>query len=197
MKSKLLSLLVVCLLVSGVGFAQSTPFLQAGVKVGTNIYKVDGKRFKDEFRFGYLLGAFAQVKLGEKWQVQPEVLLFQSNLKMDTTLNAILEGDNLKNVSLNYLAIPILLNYSPTKFFTIQAGPQFGILIDKNQNAVTNGKNAFKNGDFSMLGGVQLNIMNLRIGGRYVVGLNDINDINDQERWTGQGFQVFLGLRII
>jgi hypothetical protein len=197
MKFKLLGLLIVFLSVSAVGMAQSTPFLQAGIKAGTNIIKVDGKSFKDEFRFGYLVGAFAQVKIGEKWHIQPEVLLNQYNLRTASNIDTLWAGGSLKNISLNYLSIPILLNYSPTKFFTIQAGPQFGILIDKNQNAFENGKSAFKSGDFSMLGGVQLNIMNLRIGGRYVVGLNDINDLDNKEKWKGQGFQLFLGLRII
>jgi hypothetical protein len=123
--------------------------------------------------------------------------LNQYNLRTASNIDTLWAGGSLKNISLNYLSIPILLNYSPTKFFTIQAGPQFGILIDKNQNAFENGKSAFKSGDFSMLGGVQLNIMNLRIGGRYVVGLNDINDLDNKEKWKGQGFQLFLGLRII
>jgi hypothetical protein len=80
---------------------------------------------------------------------------------------------------------------------TFQAGPQFGILINKDNDLFENGKNAFKNGDFSMLGGIQINIANFKIGGRYFIGLNDINDIDNNESWKNQGFQLSLGLRIL
>ncbi len=48
-----------------------------------------------------------------------------------------------------------------------------------------------------MLGGVQLNLGALKLGGRYVVGLANINDIDDREKWKNQGFQVYLGTRIL
>jgi hypothetical protein len=59
-----------------------------------------------------------------------------------------------------------------------------------------NGKDAFKKGDFSMLGGAQLNLGPLKAGARYVVGLTDINDISTQSKWKNQGFQLYAGLRI-
>jgi len=197
MKTKLLSILTLLLAVSAVTFAQSTPFLQAGIKGGVNITKIDGSSFKDEFRYGYHLGGFAVVKLSEKFGIQPEVLFNQYNSKIDTSFGNTLNTDNLKDVSLNYLSIPLLLNYSPTKLFTLQAGPQFGILMNKGDNLLNNGKNAFNSGDFSMIGGLQLNLSNFKISGRYVVGLNDIGDLDNKESWKNQGFQVSVGLRIL
>ena len=58
-----------------------------------------------------------------------------------------------------------------------------------------NGKEAFKKGDFSLVGGAQLNIANIVIGGRYVVGLTDIKDLPSGEKWKNQGFQVYAGFR--
>lgn len=198
MKTKLLTLFVALMVITTVSFAQQrTPFLQAGLKVGTNINKIEGKSFKDEFSFGYSLGGFAAVKIGEKWQIQPEVLFNQYNSKVSNNYEELYDVNNLKSISLNYLSIPLLLNYSPTKFFTLQAGPQFGILLNKDDNLLANGRNAFNDGDFSMLAGVQLNIMNFKIGGRYVVGLNDIGDIDNRESWKNQGFQLSVGLRIL
>ena len=103
----------------------------------------------------------------------------------------------LKGVKLNYLSIPILLSYSPTRLLSFQAGPQFGILINKDENLLSNGKSAFKSGDFSMLGGLQLNIGSAKIGGRYVLGLTNINDIDNRDKWKNQGFQLYLGLRLL
>ena len=79
---------------------------------------------------------------------------------------------------------------------TFQAGPQFGILIDKGSTALQNGGNAFKNGDLSLLGGVQLNLLKLRVYGRYVIGLNDISDVSNSTKWRNQGLQVGLGLAL-
>lgn len=197
MKIKMLGFLLILTTISTLAVAQKTPFLQAGIKAGTNITKIDGKSFKEAFSYGYSLGGFAAIKVGEKWQIQPEVLFNQYNSKTDTTFNSVFQGQNLKNVTLNYLSVPLLLNYSPTKFFTFQAGPQFGILLNKDNDLLENGKNAFNNGDFSMLGGIQLNIANFKIGGRYFVGLNEINEIDNSDKWKNQGFQLSVGLRIL
>ena len=201
MKLKMLTALVALFATVATAYSQQRlPFIEVGFKGGTNITKVEGQSFKDEFKYGYSLGVFAAIKVGEKWQLQPEVLLNQYATKTADNfdqLNPFAHGNNLKDVHLNYVSIPLLLNYSPTRFFTLQAGPQYGILIDKNVNLIQNGRNAFKNGDFGMLGGVQLNIANFKLSGRYVVGLNNINDLDNKEKWKNQGFQLTLGLRII
>jgi hypothetical protein len=59
-----------------------------------------------------------------------------------------------------------------------------------------NGQAAFKKGDFALLGGAQLNIGGIKVGGRYQVGLNNINDIDDQDKWKNQGWQLYAGFRI-
>jgi opacity protein-like surface antigen len=197
MKTKFLVPLLALVLFSVTAMAQRTPFLQAGIKAGVNFTKVDGKSFSDEFRYGYHLGGFVQIKLAEKWQLQPEVLFNQYNTRVDTTLSDVIHTENFKNVTLNYLSIPLLLSYSPTKLISFQAGPQFGVLLDKNKNLFQNGKDAFKSGDLSLLGGVQLNLSNFRISGRYFIGLADINDATNSDKWKNQGFQVSVGLRII
>ena len=50
--------------------------------------------------------------------------------------------------------------------------------------------------DKSMLGGVQLKFSKLRVYGRYVVGLNDINDIDNKEKWKNQSIQLGVGLAL-
>jgi hypothetical protein len=47
-----------------------------------------------------------------------------------------------------------------------------------------------------MMGGAQLKIGAIRVNGRYVVGLNDINDIGSESKWRYEGFQVSLGLAL-
>ena len=99
-------------------------------------------------------------------------------------------------MQLKYLSIPILLNYKPIKFITLQAGPQFGILTNKSKSLVQNGKDAFKSGDVSMLGGVQVNISHLNVYARYAVGLSNLNDIDNKEKWKSQSIQLGVGLTL-
>jgi hypothetical protein len=41
-----------------------------------------------------------------------------------------------------------------------------------------------------------LNIGGLKIGARYQVGLNNLNDIDNQDKWKSEGFQAYIGFRI-
>jgi len=69
--------------------------------------------------------------------------------------------------------------------------------MDKHRNLFENGKDAFSSGDLSMLAGVQLNVAGLRLSGRYIVGLTNINDVGNSDKWKNQGFQLSVGFRII
>lgn len=194
MKKKSLALLTVALALTTLSFGQG---FNAGIKGGVNIFKVDGKSFQEEFQFGYNLGGWAEIYFSEKLGIQPEVLWSQTNFRTAEEFNDIYPGGlNDFKGKLNYLTIPILLTYRPAKFISFQAGPQFGILIDQSKTFGESSIDAFKNGDFSMLGGVQLNLGGLRVGGRYVVGLQNINDIDNKEKWKNQGFQLYVGAKI-
>ncbi|HRD58052.1 MAG TPA: porin family protein [Ferruginibacter sp.] len=192
MKIKFLTLAVICLFSSVTLFAQ----FKVGVKAGADIHKLDGQSFKDKFSFGYHLGGFAEIGLGKKFAVQPEVYFSQTNIDTSSSFSDIYQFDSLSKVKLKYLNIPLLLNFKANNFITLQAGPQFSILMDPDNTLVENGHNAFKTGDFSMLGGLQFNISKLRIYGRYTVGLNNINDLDNQEKWKNQKIQVGVGLAL-
>ena len=117
---------------------------------------------------------------------------------MDTsnTFSSVYQFKRLDKVQLKYLSFPILLNIKPAKILTLQVGPQFGILTNKSNTLLQNGKQAFKGGDLSMLGGVQINIKHLNIYGRYAVGLSNINDIDNKEKWKNQSIQLGIGFTL-
>lgn len=194
MKTRLLTLFAALLLTQAV-MAQ----FHIGIKGGANVTKVDGKSFKDEFRYGYHLGGFAEIRLGNKLVLQPEVLFNQYSTRLDSNYKNIYEDvfSSNSNIKLNYLSIPILINYKLIgSFLSLQAGPQFGVLIDQNKTTLQNGGDAFKKGDLSMLAGVQFKVGPMRINGRYAVGLNNISDLPDDDKWKNQGFQVSVGLAL-
>lgn len=194
MKSKFFFLFTAILL-SNAMMAQ----FHLGIKGGANITKVDGESFKNQFRYGYHLGGFAEIRMGNKFVLQPEVLFNQYATKLDSSYKNVYDdvfGGN-SNIKLNYLSIPIVINYKLIgSFLSLQAGPQFGILIDQSKTVLQNGGNAFKNGDLSMLAGLQFKIAALRINGRYAIGLNNISDLPDDNKWKSQGFQVSVGLAL-
>lgn len=189
---KFLVILLVAVTASSVSFAQ----FRIGPKLGANIGKIDGKGFDEQYKLGYHLGVFAEIPLGKKFGLQPEILWNQINSDTATTFSEIYGNldENAKNPQLNYLSIPLLLSYKPSKFLSLQAGPQYGILLNKDKNFIDNGKEAFKNGDFSLLMGAQLNILSVKVYGRYMIGLSDIGDISDQNKWKTTGFQVGVGI---
>lgn len=171
-----------------------------GVKGGSNIMKVDGQSFKNKFSYGYHLGGFAEIGLGKKFSVQPEVLYNQYTTSIDSNYNHIYQNvfnSSQTNVKLNYLSFPVLLNYKVVgDRLVLQAGPQFSILRDQTKNLLQNGKDAFAKGDLSMLGGAQVRLGPLSVTGRYVIGLKNISELNNSGKWRNQGFQVSVGLGI-
>jgi hypothetical protein len=196
MKTKLLTLAAAVLFSTAV-MAQ----FHIGAKGGANVTKIDGKSFKDQFRYGYHIGGFMEVRLSNKFVLQPEVLFNQYSSTLDSNFKNIYQGvfnaSAQTKVKLNYLSIPILLNYKLIgSFLSLQAGPQFSVLMSNNKTLLQNGGEAFKNGEFSMLGGAQVKVGAIRINGRYAVGLNNINDIDDQDKWKSQGFQLSVGLAL-
>lgn len=169
--------------------------LKFGIRGGANINKIEGVSFSDEFTYGYHLGGGLEMMFGNVIGIQPEVLFNQSNLQTGYSFDTLYQSINpgtLKNVKLNYLSIPILLNIKPLPFLTLQAGPQFGILMSQEKSMLEDGKEAFRNGNISMVGGIQIHLMQFRIYGRYGVGLNNMNDIDNRDKWKSQTGQVGL-----
>jgi len=194
MKTKLLSL-ALALLISQLMMAQ----FHLGVKAGANIVKVDGKSFKEEFRYGYNLGGFAEIGLSPKFSFQPEVMFNQYSTTLDSNYKSIYENviaSNQSKIKLNYLSIPLLLDYKFLGPIHLQAGPQFSVLMSQDKNFLQNGREAFKNGDFSLVAGAQVKLAQLRVTGRYIIGLSNINDIDNQDKWKSQVIQLSLGIAL-
>jgi hypothetical protein len=196
MKKVIMSVLVLVTVVS-VSQAQG---VRLGVKAGANLNKISGQSFNDGFDLSYHFGGFLEVDFNKKWGIQPEVLWSQSTGKPTsfktvyaTSVNPLLDGN--QQIKLNYLSIPLLLRYNVGSILSLNAGPQYSILINKDNTLLQNGQSAFKDGDFAMVLGAQLNFKYLRIYGRYNIGLQNINDIDKKDKWTNQQIQTGIGFR--
>jgi Outer membrane protein beta-barrel domain len=173
-----------------------------GIKAGTNLSQINGRSFDQGFKWAFTAGGFAELNFTKSWGIQPEVLFSQTKTQTasgieNIDLPSIGNGIANRSVTLNYLSIPILLTYRlPIPILSLQLGPQFGILMNTSQNILANGQNAFKSGDFSMVGGAQVNLGGFKAGARYAVGLTDMNNVSNSDKWKNQTIQLYVGLRI-
>ena len=191
MKTTFFSIIALMLISSSL-FSQGITF---GLKAGANMGKINGQSFDNAYNLGYHVGAFVTLGSG-KWSIQPEVLFNQVNTDTASDFNQITQLHDVGQIQLRYLSIPIMLNYNLSNILAIQAGPQFGILMDKSKNLVQNGQDAFKSRDFSLAAGLQLKLSKLRVYGRLVGGLTDLNNLNNNDTWKVQMIQLGIGFAL-
>ena len=191
MKKVILSLLGV-IAIASVSMAQG---FHMGAKAGANLGKINGQDFEDGFKLGYQLGGFAEIDFTKGFGIQPEVLWSQTNTTVtDEPLSGLKPG---ADYHLNYLSVPILLRFNASKLLTFHLGPQFSILTDNHQTVAGNIGDAFESGDFALVGGAQVNLGSLRIYGRYVAGINNVNAVTNMDKWRHQQIQFGLGVKIL
>jgi hypothetical protein len=188
------SLALFCITVSS--YAQGG--FRLGIKGGANMNKISGVSFEDGYDLAYHLGGFAEIDFTKKIGIQPEVLFNQSTSTTASGYNSIYQNLIIpnQNITLNYLSIPILLRWNVGELITLNAGPQFGILLNKDEHLLQSGQSAFTDGDFSMVAGLQFNLKTLRIYGRYNIGMKNINDYDQKDKWTNQQIQLGVGLKL-
>mgnify|MGYP000471024868 CR=1 FL=1 len=191
--NKIITLAICLFCVTKFTVAQSLHF---GLKAGTNLQKIDGIPFKDKFTFGYQGGAFATIGITSKFGIQPEVLFSSVSADTATQFSTVYGFKQVDKIKLNYLDIPVLLNIKAATFLTIQAGPQFSVLLDKNKSLLKNGEAAFKESNVGAAAGLQFNFTKIKIYGRYVAGLNNLNDVNNADKWKSRNIQVGVGFKI-
>ena len=193
MKHRILLLTLSFLFFTAASQAQS---FKIGIKAGVDMNKISGKAFSESFSYGYQAGVFSEIGITKKFSLQPEVIFSQVNVDTASGFKELYNFDNVSKAKLSYVKIPILLSFRPNPFVSLQVGPQFSKLIDNNKSLVQNGSSVFKEGDFSMVGGLQLQISKIRVYGRYAVGLDNLNDTGSPDKWKSQNVQLGVGFTL-
>ena len=205
MKTFLITLLMCC---SIYGFSQKKfdpnadreNFFRIGAKAGVNINKITGQSYKEGFNYNYLLGGFMQFNFSKTFGLQPEINFVQSS--SDFTDDASDVYDDLfrngsqRKARLNYIKVPLLLNINvgPSKRVKLQVGPQIGGLLNQSVDSLKDNRDIFKKGDWAAVGGLWIQLPFINIGGRYEIGLSNLNDIDNSEKWKSQAFTIFAGI---
>ncbi|MEZ4857639.1 MAG: porin family protein [Flavobacteriaceae bacterium] len=158
-------ILVVITLTTTTFFAQG---VDLGLKAGVNFANLtDASNL--EGRTGFVFGAFAGGKFGDKLGIQGDLLYSQQGAEFD--------GDK---IDLNYVNVPVVLKYFLTDQIHIHAGPQFGFVVDDNIANVFNDIAESESFDLSGIVGIGVDLpMGIRLDGRYNFGLSDVISSND------------------
>lgn len=193
MKTKIIILFLSVIFLSGSVFSQG---FTIGIKGGANMGKISGKSFKEEFKLGYQLGAFATIPLSPRLALQPELLFNQTNADTSDRFSDIYRFNQVGKIQLKQLLIPLLLNINLNKYLTVQAGPEFGVILDKDKNLLQNGQDAFKTTNYAAAAGLQANLGNFRIYGRFTGGLADLDNVGNNDRWKLRNIQIGVGIAL-
>jgi hypothetical protein len=178
-------------------YAEAQEKIGIGIKVGQNLTSVNSVAV-DRHAASYHGGLTFQIGLTDKISLVPEVLLSQTKLSTNPSIMDVLGDNSLKpeTYHLNYLMIPLLVQVKPFPILALQAGPQYGILIDQSKDGKENAQLAFKQGELSFVGGAKVNLGGFFLYGRYVVGLQDISELQNQAKWKTTQWQLGLGLNL-
>ncbi len=174
-------------------------FFRIGAKAGVNINKINGQAYKDGFNYNYLLGGFMQFNFSRTFGLQPEINFVQSSSQFSNdasdVYDDIFRNGTQRKAKLNYLKVPVLLNVNigPSKRVKLQLGPQYGGVLNETVDSLRNNGNIFKKADWAAVGGLWIQIPFVNLGARYEVGLRNLNDIDNQQKWKSQAFTIFAG----
>jgi len=178
-------------------YAGAQEKLGIGIKVGQNFSSVNSVAV-DRHSASYHGGVAFQIGLTNKISLVPEFLLSQTKLATNPSIVDVL-GDNKfkpETYHLSYLMVPLLVQVKPFSGLLLQAGPQYGILLDQKKDGIENAQLAFKEGEFSFVGGAKVNLGGFFVYGRYVVGLQDISALQDQAKWKTRQWQLGIGMNL-
>lgn len=160
-----------------------------GIKGGLNISDL---HFSDNTstnsKVGVNLGILAHIHASKTWAIQPELLY-----SLEGATNNV--GDSKVNYNLNYLNVPVLLQYMFNKGFRLEGGPQIGFLLNAKTKSgdVTVNNRSFQSTALSLpLGVGYLSPSGLGLDARYVFGLTNINSNKNGPTIQSNVFQLGL-----
>ncbi len=115
--------LMTAILITGVASAQhaNAPRGQVnlGIKGGLNMYNIyNDNSTKYDQRTGFHFGLLGHIHINSQWALQPEIVYSAQGAK-----------DGSTKYNLDYINVPVLLQYMFDNGFRLQGGPQLGLLV--------------------------------------------------------------------
>ena len=165
---------------SSLTFAQ-----QFGIKAGMNVSSLskDAELSDQGSKIGFNAGVFMNAPIAENFSIQPELLYSQMGDKYD---QVIANTTYARSRHLDYVTLPVMFQYNATPSFYLEAGPEFGLLVNAKNKFTNESDNTTitETGDYkddlnSFNAGIGLGAgyyftPNIGLTARYVAGLTDI-----------------------
>ena len=174
---KKISLIIISVLASTLVFAQHGA--KFGLKGGLNVSSLKIENFDDlDARLGLHLGVISHIHLAPQWALQPELLYSQEGAKMKVN-----DGD--VDIKLDYINVPVMVQYMFNNGFRIEAGPQFGLAVnqkyeDDDTDYEEDADEEFKSTNVGLGFGVNyLSYSGFGVGARYNLGLSNISEYDE------------------
>lgn len=189
-------ILFIMLLCAIAGTASAQTDVTIGAKAGANFARMlDKYHGNGQFKPAFHVGLFGNIKFADKVAFQPELLYSGQGTRLEPEYE---DEDNLSIVT-GYLQVPLLLQYALTEKFTIEAGPQIGILLsakykwseywedeDEWESDWEDTKEYYKKTDIGITAGIGFKIsQRLGLYARYTHGMTNIF-IDDSEKVGNQ-----------
>ena len=162
-------ILIAFLLISMASFSQSKECnCSIGIKAGMNFSSItDATELSN--RTGYQFGFFAGVKFNDFIGIQADLLYSQQGADFDP-----------EKIDLNYINIPVLFKYYVIRGLNLQAGPQFGFVVNDNIEDVFGDIYEAEKFDLTGVVGVGFDLFTrIKLEARYNFGLTKIFDGED------------------
>ncbi|ATC35302.1 PorT family protein [Elizabethkingia anophelis] len=177
-------------------FAQSTAGPRFGIKAGGNLSDLTGYGSAEKSKIGFYAGVFMNAPISSDFSIQPEVVYSQQGSKFKDVGNV---TDYKRN--LGYINVPVMVQYNATPDFYLEAGPEFGFLVDAQDkrkisgvNLNTSGTDGYNTFNFGMgLGAGYRFTPNISINARYTAGFTNIVKNNGGDSVRNNNFQLGLG----
>jgi opacity protein-like surface antigen len=199
-KMKRIILAAVAVLAFGFANAQGVKF---GAKAALNIATLNGDVENQSSYTGFQVGGFAEIKVTDKFFVQPELLYSTQGSREKQIQNVQGVDYNVAVVyKFAYINIPVMAKYYVAKSFSLEAGPQFGFLTSAKAEVKVLGestevdmKDYVKAVDFGLNLGAGYDFTEkFSAGIRYNFGLANINK-EDSGEIKNAVFSVSLGYK--
>ena len=173
------------------GFANAQE-VKFGAKAGVNFSTFTGDVSDVNGKVGFQVGAFAEIKVSDKFAVQPELMYSSLGAKFENS------GVTLTN-TVDYIVLPVMAKYYLAEAFSLEAGPQVGFLMSAKLSASGNStdvKEDFNSTDFGFNLGAGYDFTeNISAGVRYTLGLSNIAKNNGNDKIRNNNFALALAYK--
>jgi hypothetical protein len=160
------------------GFANAQE-VKFGVKAGLNMASLSGgdAYYSYGSKAGFHVGGLAEIKINDKFSVQPEVLYSLKGADFNYGFGGAF-GLATDKLNLSYIDVPVMVKFYPIERLSAELGPNVAFLMSAKrvQNTTIDVKDNFNSIDFGMNIGAGYELkQGIMFQLRYNLGLADIS----------------------